>query len=293
MIWGIKDNKKVNATPKGTAICPICKSELIAKCGIVKKWHWSHKSLEDCDSWSEPESEWHLNWKNYFKKEEQEIVIENHRADIKTERGLIIEIQNSSICPDDICDREKFYDNMIWLLNGDTFGKGLGIRDKGNYFTFVWKNPPKSWFYSEKDIYIDIEKKVKGIEEMYDDCNERLNIVFYKLKELFNKNPREVDFNSYGMYDSDKVKKFLRENELDLTELEILDKEEVIKRSSDLWSDLSEELRNLKRERKIYDNKTILIIKKLYKKIPCAGWGYLISKGDFLKKFGGKYEEEI
>jgi len=35
----------------------------------------------------------------------------------------------------------------------------------------------------------------------------------------------------------------------------------------------------------IKDNGTIFLIKKIHKSLPCGGWGYLITKGEFLKKF--------
>ena len=45
MIWANKNNERIKATPKDKANCPICNEEVIAKCGSIKIWHWSHKSL--------------------------------------------------------------------------------------------------------------------------------------------------------------------------------------------------------------------------------------------------------
>ena len=50
MIWAIKDNQKREATPNTEAICPVCNSEVISKCGDIKVWHWAHKNNNDCDS---------------------------------------------------------------------------------------------------------------------------------------------------------------------------------------------------------------------------------------------------
>jgi len=276
MIWAKnKEGERIKAKPKEEGICPICESKLVPKCGVVKSWHWSHKSLTDCDSWSEPESEWHLNWKDYFEKEEQEVIMENHIADVKTKNDLIIEFQNSPISPDDICDREIFYGNMIWILNGESIGKGLNIKDKGNYFTLAWKNPPKSWFYSEKDIYIDMEKEVMEINDLIDDTYERLDMVFDNLKDLINDNPQNFDFSEYEI----EYKTFYGG-------------EKEIKIAYDLWSNTSKELNKLKIRRSMFNSRTIFYIKKLYKKVPCYGWGYLMYKKDFVKKFGGKNEKE-
>ena len=269
MIWAIKDKEKIKSTPKGTAVCPICKSKVIAKCGVVKSWHWSHKSVNDCDNWAEPESAWHLKWKSYFPKEQQEVIIENHRADIKTKGDIVIELQNSSISADDICDREKFYNKMIWLLNGNTFGNNLKIINKKSYFIFEWKNPPKSFFYSNDLIYIDIEEKVKENEELIKDCYERVNKVFYHLKDLIGENPKQYDWTKFVF---------------DFQDQEERDK---IKEIHNLWEELSCESRYLELIKKKYNKKTIFIIKKLYKNIPCKGWGYLITKKEFLDRYGG------
>lgn len=197
MIWALKENEIIKATPKNKALCPSCNSELISKCGIIKIWHWAHKSEKDCDDFSEPESEWHLNWKNKFPKEWQEVSIENHRADIQTKSRLVIELQNSPLSSEDIIKREKFYREMVWILNGNSLCRGLELRTKkysfccksnvekefsidglylgfkckscnnftniitdesSNIKTFRWKNPPKSWWLAEKKIYVDINE---------------------------------------------------------------------------------------------------------------------------------------
>lgn len=131
MIWAIKDNQRIIAEPKQKARCPICQKEVIAKCGEIKVWHFAHISNIDCDNWYEPESEWHIKWKNEFPPEQQEIKIGKHRADIITRTGTIIELQSSSISKEDVEEREKFYNNMIWLLNGETIAKNFDI---GNFF---------------------------------------------------------------------------------------------------------------------------------------------------------------
>ena len=92
MIWACNKYPRgirTRATPLRKAYCPLCNSEVISKCGKIKIWHWGHKKNSECDSFKEPETEWHLKWKNYFPKEYQEVIIENHRADIKTKKGLI------------------------------------------------------------------------------------------------------------------------------------------------------------------------------------------------------------
>lgn len=166
MIWAIKNNEKIKASPKQRAICQKCNNEVIAKCGEIKIWHWTHKKGFICDFFKEPESEWHIEWKELFPKEFQEVVTQSnqglnrHRADIKTKNGIVIEFQNSPISNEDILKREKHYKNMIWILNGKTIAKNIIFYVK----QFKWK-----WYSGFFDgsslsipIYID-----KGNEFLY------------------------------------------------------------------------------------------------------------------------------
>ncbi len=240
MIWAIKDNQKIKASPKDKAKCPICNSEVISKCGNIKIWHWSHKSNKDCDDWYEPESEWHKNWKDKFPKECQEFTMGRHRADIRTKSRWIIELQNSSISSEEIKDREEYYKKMVWLLNGKTIGKGLVLKNKNGIITFRWKTPPKSWWSSNKEIYIDFSDKQKvkkkWVEEYIDYSDYWDNVYDRKYDE----DEKEECGETYGGY-------YKIEGE------------------------------NMNRE--------ILHIKKIYNKIPCGGWGELISKEEFLRRF--------
>jgi len=172
MIWAIKNNERIKAEPKQKAICPLCKKEVISKCGEIKIWHWAHKSNKNCDDWYEPESQWHLDWKNKFPKDWQEIIIKKdnkfHIADIKTKNGFVVELQNSSISSKDIRKREIFYNNMIWILNGKTFAKNLLFYKKYNFYktnyrnwwSYFWKWQPKIFDISKKQIFIDLNNKI-------------------------------------------------------------------------------------------------------------------------------------
>lgn len=246
MIWAEFQGKRIKAEPKiEEAHCSLCHSLVIPKCGVIKIWHWAHKNLEECDSWGEPETAWHINWKNEFPKEWQEIIVKqctsdycnnkkyhapcnhincvdcvfkNHRSDIKTSKGLVIEFQNSSISPETIIEREKFYKNMIWVINGKTFGKNLLMKTKDkNICTFRWKHPPKCWWYSNKPIYIDFS----DIQEEQDKWIEGNDYMGYE---------------GYWKHEADHMER------------------------------------------------DIFLIKKIYNRTPCGGWGILISKEQFLKE---------
>jgi competence CoiA-like predicted nuclease len=155
MQYAILNNERMEATPNMTAICPVCKSTVISKCGSIMVWHWAHQSKEDCDSWYEPESEWHRGWKNYFLPEQREVVIGRHRADIKV-NSTVIELQNSSISAEDIQERELFYNKMIWIINSKEFEHNFIISFKQEgYYTFLWRHPRKCWGYSRKQVFLD------------------------------------------------------------------------------------------------------------------------------------------
>lgn len=114
------------------ATCSCCDHEVVGRHGKIRPKHWYHKSLKECDLWHEPITAWHLEWKNYFQKKNLEVELKDsqnktsHRADIRLDNGLVIEVQNSPIKIEEIEQREKFYGNekgLIWILNGKTLLK--------------------------------------------------------------------------------------------------------------------------------------------------------------------------
>jgi competence protein CoiA len=165
MIWAINNNKRELATPGKRAICPCCGTQVIAKCGEILSWHWSHKS-SDCDPWHEPESDWHLKWKRKFPDEWQEVVIGAHRADVKTPK-LVIEFQASCISAQEIRQREAHYRNMVWLLRGHDFEDNLSLRNRDGYLSFRWKWPRKSWWAATSPIVIDLSDKLIHVKKLH------------------------------------------------------------------------------------------------------------------------------
>lgn len=96
---------------------------MVAKCGEVKIWHWAHQGRRFCDPWWDNETEWHRTWKQQFPDGWQEVVhpAENgikHIADVKTERGWVIEFQHSYIKPEERRSRDSFYSKLIWVVDG-------------------------------------------------------------------------------------------------------------------------------------------------------------------------------
>ena len=176
MMYANNNNKRILAQPNSMGYCPLCSEQLIAKCGSLKIWHWSHKNKNDCDSWSEGETDWHKDWKDSTLPEFCEVKIGNHRADIKNNKGLVIELQHSPIDVETIKERERHYGKMIWLFDAQDFR--LEFKKKSNYFTFRWKYPHRSIIFCSQPIFFDLGFK------SFDEENYETKIL--EVKKLYN-----------------------------------------------------------------------------------------------------------
>lgn len=154
MIYGIRDGRRVVATPGAKAECPCCNGKLVAKCGRLVAWHWAHESVE-CDPWSEGESAWHLDWKDLAPADRREVVRGPHRADLVGPGGGVVELQHSAISVDEIEERERFYGKMVWVFDATEFGGNLLFREKPEYVTFRWRWPRKSLLAVTKPMFFD------------------------------------------------------------------------------------------------------------------------------------------
>jgi hypothetical protein len=132
MQFGVNENGiRIEPFKGGRSICPLCGNVLIAHCGDINAWHWQHYKVVDCDSWKEPETAWHLNWKKRWAANEREVIIEKdgkkHIADVRNKNGIVIEFQNSPISMSTIAARETFYGKMFWVINAKNFVEHLNI----------------------------------------------------------------------------------------------------------------------------------------------------------------------
>jgi hypothetical protein len=145
--------ERIKPEPGGRARCGQCGGEVLAKCGQLVSWHWAHRAAE-CDSWAEGETEWHLAWKRQVEESACEVVLENHRADIRTAEGLVIELQHSPIDPNTIREREAFYGHMVWLFDARKFE--LALYPSAAELSFVWRKPRRSLLSVQKPMYWDL-----------------------------------------------------------------------------------------------------------------------------------------
>lgn len=183
MRFALIDNKRIVAEPTLKGLCPGCYQPVIARCGTQRIHHWAHADNKECDSWWEPQTEWHRSWKNNFPVDWQEIFLpdsrtgEKHIADVRTGHGLVIEFQHSHIKPQERTAREQFYRNMVWVIDGTRlkrdylrFLKGKEqfraiVKAKGIYrLSFPKECFPSTWLESPVPVIFDF----RGNESLYD-----------------------------------------------------------------------------------------------------------------------------
>lgn len=139
--------------------CPICGSTVRAKCGRIVVWHWAHEARDDCDTWAEPDTLWHHEWQEIAPRHRREVVIGEHRADIVTHDGRVIELQHSYLPPEQISAREQHYGHrMAWLFDArDAYADDrLLIRRRSTFDTFRWKHPRKSIGLCRRPVLLDL-----------------------------------------------------------------------------------------------------------------------------------------
>jgi hypothetical protein len=123
MKFAAVNGQRQEAQPGLSGRCPACDHPMVAKCGEIKIWHWAHQGRRFCDPWWENEAEWHRAWKGQFPVDWQEVVHqaetgEKHIADVKTDRGWVIEFQHSYLKPEERRSRDTFYPKLIWVVDG-------------------------------------------------------------------------------------------------------------------------------------------------------------------------------
>ena len=163
------------------AVCPVCSSPVIPKCGEIKMHHWAHKSKENCDHWWESETEWHRKWKDCFPSDWQEFIMhdettgEKHVADVRSEHGLFVEFQHSSIKEEERISREKFYKNMVWVIDAgaDYYNfkyhirnlEHIGVTKEHFHVKIFYECFPKKWLNSSVPVVFDFGIHDKNCKE--------------------------------------------------------------------------------------------------------------------------------
>lgn len=173
MKYALAAGKRIEAFAGGRGACPSCNGDVIAKCGSHRIPHWAHRGIRDCDPWAEKETEWHRAWKNNFPAEFQELIQydeksgERHIADVRTNFGLVIEFQHSHLHPQERVARERFYGNMLWVVDGTRLQRDYprflrgqsGLTNAGiqGYFLLAFPDEcfPMMWLDSSAPVIFD------------------------------------------------------------------------------------------------------------------------------------------
>ena len=205
MLYANQNNKRVKAHNNiKDAVCEICNKSVKPYCGKININHFRHIKKTDCDIWYEPITKWHLDWQNKFPENFREQIISKkgkiHRADIINTKNVVIEFQNSYIKPDEIKQRELFYNKMIWVFNGIKFRKNFNITfehnveydnieipNKKNIKAYNWSYPKKHIYYCDKPVFIDF-----GTDYLY-----YINFI-YKKQPLFRFTRSWEESNEFG-----------------------------------------------------------------------------------------------
>jgi competence protein CoiA len=179
MRYALAGSQRVEAYAGGRGMCCRCDGEVIAKCGVHRVAHWAHRGMRDCDTWAEKETDWHRAWKNNFPAECQEYIQhdgqsgEKHIADVRTPHGLVIEFQHSHLDPLERAARERFYGNMLWLVDGTRLqrdyprfiGGQVDLRHTKIRGCFLLASPdkcfPTMWLDSSVPVIFDF----RGVDE--------------------------------------------------------------------------------------------------------------------------------
>ena len=158
------NGNRVWAKPNQRALCPLCHTDMIAKCGTERVHHWAHRSLSECDTWMETESRWHEWWKKCFDADQVDRVV--HRgdakrfADVRHENGTVLKLQQSPLKEGDFQLREEFfgYENLIWIVDAKAKDWRFDYEPiaGSNRVRFTWKQPKKWVARVQAYVYLDI-----------------------------------------------------------------------------------------------------------------------------------------
>lgn len=169
MQYAILEGVKRKPFKGGKGLCPLCDAPLIAHFGEIEPPHWQHVRKADCDPWHEPKTVWHIAWQEF--PMEDEATDEKHFADVRTDKGLVIEFQNSPITPSTISQRETFYGNMIWVVNANTYKDSFDIASR---VTSEVKRFEDTLLMKEFQIKADIDAEIREQETKVNNLRNKL-----------------------------------------------------------------------------------------------------------------------
>ncbi|MET0576479.1 MAG: hypothetical protein ABWZ83_11545, partial [Mesorhizobium sp.] len=101
---------------------------------------------------------------------------ERHIADVKNDRGLVIELQHSPIALEERLSREYFYEKMVWIVDGMRYKRDLAAFHKAVANSVMHYDPLslyplagtagmfRRWAPLRRDVFIDFGDEEFHIE---------------------------------------------------------------------------------------------------------------------------------
>jgi len=158
------NGERTEATPGSKAVCFSCNESVFAKCGPCIISHWCHLPGSTCvHAKSEPETNWHKDWKNTAPERCQEVVIrksgKTRRADVFTDTQTTVELQHSEISSGEVQDREEFYGrNMFWLFDSDGRKRTISTPPANLWQPKLKQNGFRVWLVEMNDVVPGVGK---------------------------------------------------------------------------------------------------------------------------------------
>jgi len=143
---------------------------VIGKQGNKMTWHYAHVNATDSDC-SREMGEWHHWWQGRVFTDFLEIIIERdegklhikHIADMINGNNVVVEFQKSVVPDKIISERERFYDNMIWVFCCVDHQIEI-IKQHGRYMKVQLIRGSKYFVEAKKTSFLDFDKK--GVLEL-------------------------------------------------------------------------------------------------------------------------------
>ena len=202
MLLALHNGERKRAERAGSGslgTCPWTQRDVKAHVGLLRQY-WAYVGgSPDFTRGYEPESEWHLSWKEPILDDHCEVIIgENneHRADILGSNDTVIEIQRSIIDIRDSRERVQFYKEItnrrvIWVVDIQEFWRKRffinGKPDKSGRYEVTWK-PKRTWLWdlaSTPDTNLFLE---------FNQYNNKLLQAWVHKKKMYAKFILKLDF---------------------------------------------------------------------------------------------------
>jgi hypothetical protein len=153
---------------KGKLVCADG-HDVVGKKGTKVVWHYAHAKGTDCEdgACSRVMGEWHHWWQDRVEPDFLEIIMKRdgvkHIADMINAENIVIEFQKSIIPSETILEREKFYNQMVWIFCCTEMPVKV-VATYGRYVKLKMLGGSKYFLAATKPTFLDFGKR--GILEL-------------------------------------------------------------------------------------------------------------------------------